>query len=198
MTYRFLPYDFQIKTLTDKRYGPNKLGPDYLIQDWGLTYDQLEPYMDKFEKTAGIPGDDKNTFSGKRSNPYPTGPMKKTPMLKQFEKAAQDLKLTPYMVPSANVSEVYKNPYGETINGCQYCGFCERFGCEYGAKSSAEITVVPTALKTGNFDLRYNSNVVEILKQGSKVTGVRYIDTVAILDYSGRIKNQHLPTIGYR
>ncbi|MEA0556301.1 GMC family oxidoreductase [Lysinibacillus irui] len=179
MTFRFLPYDFQIKTLTDKRYGPNKLGPDYLIQDWGLTYDQLEPYMDKFEKTAGISGDDKNTFSGKRSNPYPTGPMKKTPMLTQFEKAAKNLKLTPYMVPSANLSEVYKNPDGETINACQYCGFCERFGCEYGAKSSAEVTVVPTALKTGNFDLRYNSNVVEILKQGNKATGVRYIDTVS-------------------
>ena len=51
------------------------------------------------------------------------------------------------MVPSANLSEVYKNPDGETINACQYCGFCERFGCEYGAKSSAEVTVVPTALK---------------------------------------------------
>ncbi|KOY83793.1 GMC family oxidoreductase [Lysinibacillus macroides] len=179
MTYRFLPYDFQIKTLTDKRYGPNKLGPDYLLQDWALTYDQLEPYFDKFEKTAGISGDDKNSFAGKRSNPYPTPPMKKTPMLAQFETAAKNLKLTPYMVPSANVSEVYKNPDGETINACQYCGFCERFGCEYGAKSSAEITVVPTALKTGNFDLRYNSNVVEILKQGNKVIGVRYIDTVS-------------------
>ncbi|MGE7110562.1 GMC family oxidoreductase [Lysinibacillus sp. NPDC047702] len=179
MTYRFLPYDFQIKTLTDKRYGPNKLGPDYLIQDWGLTYDELEPYFDKFEKTAGISGDDKNPFSGKRSNPYPTGPMKMTPMLEQFEKATKKLKLSPYMLPSANVSEVYKNPDGETINACQYCGFCERFGCEYGAKSSAEITVVPTALKTGNFDLRYNSNVVEILKQGNKVTGVRYIDTIS-------------------
>ncbi|MFJ7733316.1 GMC family oxidoreductase [Lysinibacillus sp. NPDC097231] len=179
MTYRFLPYDFQIKTLTDKRYGPNKLGPDYLLQDWGLTYDELEPYFDKFEKTAGISGDDRNPFSGKRSNPYPTGPMKMTPMLQQFEEATKKLKLTPFMVPSANVSEAYKNPDGETINACQYCGFCERFGCEYGAKSSAEVTVVPTALKTGNFDLRYNSNVVEILKKGNKVTGVRYIDTIS-------------------
>ncbi|MCY9548014.1 GMC family oxidoreductase [Lysinibacillus xylanilyticus] len=179
MTYRFLPYDFQIKTLTDKRYGAKKLGPDYLLQDWGLTYDELEPYFDKFEKTAGISGDDKNPFSGKRSNPYPTGPMKMTPMLTQFETAAKKLKLSPYMVPSANLSEVYKNPDGETINACQYCGFCERFGCEYGAKSSAEVTVVPTALKTGNFDLRYNSNVVEILKKGNKVTGVRYIDTIS-------------------
>lgn len=179
MTYRFLPYDFQIKTLTDKRYGANKLGPEYLLQDWGLTYDELEPYFDKFEKTAGISGDDKNPFSGKRSNPYPTGPMKMTPMLTQFETAAKKLKLSPYMVPSANLSEVYKNPDGETINACQYCGFCERFGCEYGAKSSAEVTVVPTAVKTGNFDLRYNSNVVEILKKGNKVTGVRYIDTIS-------------------
>ncbi|MEB2301804.1 GMC family oxidoreductase [Lysinibacillus xylanilyticus] len=179
MTYRFLPYDFQIKTLTDKRYGSKKLGPDYLLQDWGLTYDELEPYFDKFEKTAGISGDDKNPFSGKRSNPYPTGPMKMTPMLTQFETAAKKLKLSPYMVPSANLSEVYKNPDGETINACQYCGFCERFGCEYGAKSSAEVTVVLTALKTNNFDLRYNSNVVEILKKGNKVTGVRYIDTIS-------------------
>ena len=38
-------------------------------------------------------------------------------------KNATNLKLTPYMVPSANVSEVYKNPDGETINACQYCGF---------------------------------------------------------------------------
>ncbi|QDQ00521.1 GMC family oxidoreductase [Lysinibacillus fusiformis] len=179
MSYRFLPYDFQIKTLTDERYGPNKLDPDYLLQDWALTYDQLEPYFDKFEKTAGISGEDKNPFAGKRANPFPTPPMKMTPMLEQFEKAAKNLKLSPYMVPSANVSEVYKNPDGETINACQYCGFCERFGCEYGAKSSAEITVVPTALKTGNFDLRFNSNVVEILKQGNKVTGVKYIDTIS-------------------
>ncbi len=179
MTYRFLPYDFQIKTMTDERYGANKLGPDYLIQDWALNYDQLEPYFDKFEKTTGISGDDKNPFAGKRSSAYPTPPMKMTPMLQQFEKATKNLKLSPYMVPSANISEVYKNPDGETINACQYCGFCERFGCEYGAKSSAEITVIPTALKTGNFDLRYNSNVVEILKQGNKATGVRYIDTIS-------------------
>lgn len=55
MSYRFLPYDFQIKTMTDKRYGANKLGPDYLLQDWALTYDELEPYFDKFEKRPVFP-----------------------------------------------------------------------------------------------------------------------------------------------
>lgn len=72
------------------------------------------------------------------------------------------------MMPSANLSEPYENPDGSTIAACQYCGFCERFGCEYGAKSSAEITVVPTALETGNFDIRYHSNVVEVLKKETK------------------------------
>ncbi|MFC4411777.1 GMC family oxidoreductase [Chungangia koreensis] len=177
-TWRFLPYDFQIKTMTDEKYGPNKLGKDYLIQDWGITYDELEPYFDKFEKTAGISGEDKNPFWGKRSNPYPTPPMKKSPELNRFEKATQNLGYHPFMLPSANLSEAYTNPDGEKINACQYCGFCERFGCEYGAKTSPEITVVPTAKKTGNYDIRFHSNVVEVLKQGNKVTGVRFIDTV--------------------
>ena len=53
-TYRFLPYDFQMRTLTEERYGKNKI-PDYMtIQDWGITYDELEPYYDKFEQMAGI------------------------------------------------------------------------------------------------------------------------------------------------
>lgn len=178
-TFRFLPYDFQIKTMTEKKYGKNKLNADYLIQDWGLTYDELEPYFDTFEKTAGISGDGKNKLGGKRSNPYPTPAMKKTPLLQKFEKASGKLGYNPYMMPSANLSEPYKNPDGEQINACQYCGFCERFGCEYGAKTSPEITVVPTATKTGNFEPRFHANVVEVVKKGNKVTGVKYIDTIS-------------------
>ncbi|QFF98419.1 GMC family oxidoreductase [Psychrobacillus glaciei] len=177
MTYRFLPYDFQIKTETEKKYGKNKLPPEYLIQDWGITYDELEPYFDKFEKTAGLSGDDKNPFGGKRSSGYPTPPMKRTPILKKFETSTTKLGYHPFMVPSANLSEAYVNPDGESIAQCQYCGFCERFGCEYGAKTSPEITVVPTAMKTGNYDVQFHANVTEILKSGGKVTGVKYIDT---------------------
>ncbi|MBY0123046.1 GMC family oxidoreductase [Bacillus sp. S/N-304-OC-R1] len=174
-TYRFLPYDFEIKTLTEKKYGTNKVPKDYTLQDWGLTYDDLEPYYDKFEKTAGISGE-KNPYGGKRSDEYPTPPMKMTPILERFDKATKKMGLKPYMMPAATISQTYTNPDGEQINACQYCGFCERFGCEYGAKATPEVTVVPTALKTGNYEVRFNSNVVEILKQGNKVTGVKYID----------------------
>lgn len=177
MVYRFLPYDFEIKTMTDKKYGKNKLSSDYLLQDWGVTYDQLEPYFDKYEKTIGLSGEDKNPFAGKRSSDFPTPAMKRTPLLQKFEKATKKMGYSPYMVPSANITEAYKNPDGEQINACQYCGFCERFGCEYGAKASPEITVVPTAMKTGNYDVRFHANVVEVMKQGNKVTGVKYMDT---------------------
>src|SRR5699024_12683307 len=80
-------------------------------------------------------------------------------------------------IPSASLSEAYENPDGSKINACQYCGFCERFGCEYGAKSSPEITVIPAAEKTGNCDVTFNANVVEILKEGNKTTGEKYVDT---------------------
>lgn len=176
-TFRFLPYDFQIKTMTEQKYGKNKLSSDYLLQDWGVTYDELEPYFDKFEKMAGISGENTNPFAGKRSSDYPTPPMVRTPILKKFETAATSLGYHPFMLPSANLSQVYENPDGQTINACQYCGFCERFGCEYGAKTSAEVTVIPTAMKTGNYDVTFHANVVEVLKAGNKVTGVRYIDT---------------------
>lgn len=177
-TWRFYPYDFQIKTMTDKKYGPNKLSKDYLLQDWGLTYDELEPYFYTFEETIGLSGEDKNPFL-KRKDPFPTPPMKRTPILKKFETATSNLGYSPFMLPSANLSEAYENPDGETINACQYCGFCDRFGCEYGAKSSPEITVIPTARKTGNFETRFNANVVEVIKSGNKVTGVRYMDTIS-------------------
>ncbi|WP_077624783.1 GMC family oxidoreductase [Sediminibacillus massiliensis] len=174
-TWRFLPYDLQIKTMTDEKYGKNKLGEDYTLQDWGITYEELEPYFYQFELTAGISGEG-NKNSAPRENDYPTPPMKETPITKRFKDAAEKLKLSPFHMPSANLSETYENPDGQTINQCQYCGFCERFGCEYGAKTSPNITVIPTAENTGNFELRTHANVTEVIYEGGKATGVKYID----------------------
>ncbi len=180
-TWRFLPYDFEIRSMTEEKYGEDKLMEDdgYRLQDWGITYDELEPYFDRFEKTCGLSGEE-NPLGGKRSDAYPTPPMIKTPILKKFEKASSGLGYSPIMMPSANLSEAFENPDGQKIQACQYCAFCERFGCEYGAKSSPEITVIPTARETGNFEVRTHANVVEILTDeddDSRVTGVKYVDT---------------------
>lgn len=128
-TYRFLPYDFEIATKTKEKYGKNKIPDGMDLQDWGITYDDLEPYYDTFEKMAGISGEEVSLY-GKRSNPYPTKPMLKTPVLEMFEKATKKLGYSPYMTPSANLSENYTNPDGIARGACQYCAFCERFGCD--------------------------------------------------------------------
>ncbi len=174
-TFRFLPYDFKIRSMTEERYGKDKIPPEMTIQDWGITYDQLEPFFDKFEKTTGISGEE-NPLAGKRSNPYPTPPMLHTPSMKMFADAAKNLKLNPYTVPSANLSENYTNPDGISRAACQYCGYCERFGCEYGAKADPVVTVIPVAKKTGKFEIRTHSYVRRILHKGGKATGVMYTD----------------------
>ncbi|USG65505.1 GMC family oxidoreductase [Brevibacillus ruminantium] len=174
-TFRFLPYDFQIRSKTIERYGEKKIPDNMTIQDWGITYDEMEPYYDRFEKLTGISGEE-NPLGGKRSSPYPTPPMKQTPAMKMFADAATKLKLHPYMMPSANLSQQYTNEDGVSRAACQYCGYCERFGCEYGAKADPVVTVIPVAKKSGKFEIRTHSHVRRILHTGNKATGVLYTD----------------------
>lgn len=182
MNFRFFPYDFKIKTMTKERYG-SKLSGDYPIQDWGLSYEQLEPYYTKFENIIGVSGESVSPFDGKRSSPYPLPPLVKTSVMEIFENGAKKSGCHPYVLPAGIASQAYTNPDGAELNPCEYCGHCERFGCEYNAKASPINTVIPVAQKTGNFELRCNANVVEVLKKGKMVTGVRYINTLTLEEF---------------
>ena len=55
-TWRFLPSDFVLKTHLTERYGASFLPPDMTIQDWGVTYQDLEPHYDQFEYLCGTSG----------------------------------------------------------------------------------------------------------------------------------------------
>jgi choline dehydrogenase-like flavoprotein len=55
-TWRFLPDDFRIRSHTIERYGEGIMPEGNHIQDWPVSYDELEPYYDKFEYLAGISG----------------------------------------------------------------------------------------------------------------------------------------------
>ena len=173
--YRYFPYDFEIRSKTIERYGEGKIPADMTIQDWGLTYDEIEPYYTKYELMGGISGEP-DPLGGPRSADYPTPPLKMAPAMKMFKEAADELGYHPYIVPTGNVSEPYTNPDGEQLNACQYCSFCGNYGCEYGAKTDPIVTVIPTAQKTGKFELRPRTLVTRILKEGNTLTGVRYID----------------------
>ncbi|MUV38224.1 Gluconate 2-dehydrogenase (acceptor) [Lentibacillus sp. JNUCC-1] len=173
--FRYLPYDFEIYSKTVERYGKNKIPKGMTLQDWGVTYDDMEKYYDKYEKMAGISGEE-NPIGPYRSDKFPNPPMKDTPSIKLFKQAAKELGYHPYQIPSANVTQQYENPDGETINACVYCAFCETYGCDFGAKADPIITVLATAKKTGNYELRNDAYATKVIHDGEKATGVLYMD----------------------
>src|SRR5699024_1231594 len=74
-TYRWLPYDFEIRSKTIERYGEDKIPDGMTIQDWGITYDEMEAYYDRWEKAAGTSGEE-DPLGPPRSNDYPNPPLK--------------------------------------------------------------------------------------------------------------------------
>ncbi|MFS0575003.1 GMC family oxidoreductase [Sporosarcina sp. 179-K 3D1 HS] len=181
-TYRWKPYDFEIYTQTVDRYGKEKIPEGMTIQDWGITYAEMDKYYDRWEKTAGISGEP-DPLGPERSDDYPNPPMKESPAIRLFKDAAKKLGYHPYQVPSGNLSQGYTNPDGEVMSGCVYCAYCTQYGCDFGAKSDPLVTVIPTAVKTGNCEIRTNSNVRRVLYKGGKATGVLYVDTITGQEY---------------
>ncbi len=74
------------------------------MQDWGVTYAELEPYYDKFDKLCGTSGkagnlrgqiqSGGNPFEGARADEYPTPPMAQTYGPTLFGKAAAEIGLS--------------------------------------------------------------------------------------------------------
>ncbi len=182
VTHRATAFDFEARSITIEKYGEDKIPKDMFLQDWGITYDELEEYYDKFEKMAGTSGEE-DPVGVPRSSPYPTPPMKETPPITLFKEAAKNLGYHPFQIPSGNISEQYENPDGQTINACQYCSFCMMYGCDFGAKSDPIVTVIPTAKETGNYELRTNSFARRVLHKDGKATGILYVDMRTGMEY---------------
>jgi gluconate 2-dehydrogenase alpha chain len=188
MTFRFLPSDFVARSHNMERYGAAALPNGMTIQDYGVTYDELEPHYDKFEYLCGIGGkagnlkgkiqDGGNPFEGARSREYPNPPMDMTYAPTLFAAAARELGYKPFPGPSANMSRPYTNPLGVTLGPCTYCGFCEKYGCGNYSKASAQTTVLPVLMRNPNFELRTESEVIRINfdKTAKRATSVTYID----------------------
>jgi gluconate 2-dehydrogenase alpha chain len=188
-TWRFLPSDFELKTHLTQRYGAKLLPEDMTIQDWGVTYDDLEPYYDRFEYlcgTSGKAGNLKgervaggNPFEGARARDYPTPAQKQPYGPALFAKAAAELGYSPFPQPSGNLSEAYTNPLGVKLGPCTYCGYCEWFGCGNYSKASPQTTILPALIRRTNFEARTQCEVVQINldKAGTRAVSVTYVDS---------------------
>lgn len=187
-TWRFLPTDFVLRTHVEQRYGKPFIPDGMTIQDWGVTYEELEPYYDKFEYLCGISGaagniggriqPDGNPFEGARARGYPLPPLKRSYATVLFDKAAKEVGFKPFPCPAANTSRPYKNPLGVQMGMCTYCGFCEWFGCGNYSKASPQTTILPVLLRNKNFSYRAHCDVTRVNLDSSRkrATGVTYVD----------------------
>ena len=185
--WRFYPTDFEYRTHHIERYGLDKLPAGNRIQDWGITWDEIEPYYDRWEYDAGVSGtagnimgeqiEGGNIFEGPRARDYPLPSLQKSIVAGKFTEATKGLGYHPFPQPSGILSEAYPDLAGNMRGACLYCGFCTRYGCEVAAKSNSLVVHMPAALATGLYEIRPNSYVYQIETDSTgKATGVSYID----------------------
>jgi choline dehydrogenase-like flavoprotein len=166
MAWRFMQEDFKLRTI----YGPVE---GSTLDDWPITYEDIEPCYEKAEWEIGVSGDDsQNPFAPPRRKPQPMPPFSHNKEAKLLYDAAKRLGYHPFPIPMLRNSV----PYGGRP-ACIRMRTCCGFACPVNAKCGTHNTVIPVALESGNCELRIHSVVSEILvNDQGKVTGVNYFD----------------------
>jgi len=166
MAWRFMPEDFKLKTT----YGPVE---GSTLEDWPISYDDLEPFYEKAEWEIGVAGDDsQNPFSPPRRKPQPMPPFENNMKGEVLARACRRLGLHPFPIPMLRNSVPY--------NGRPACirnRTCVGYQCPVNGKNGTHNTVIPIAMKTGNCEVRTHCMVAEITTgRAGRVTGVKYFD----------------------
>jgi choline dehydrogenase-like flavoprotein len=166
MAWRYLEKDFRMRTTYGTVAGST-------LDDWPITFQDLEPYYCKAEWEIGVSGDDTNNiFAGPRSKPLPMPPPFPSREHLILKAAAERLKLHPFDLPMLRNTVPYNGR-----GACMRCRWCVGFACEVDAKCGTHNTVIPRALATGNCTLRTECVVKEVLtNEKGGVTGVTYFD----------------------
>ena len=164
--WRFHEIDFVERS----RKGPV---PGAGLEDWPISYADLEPYYTKSEWELGVSGlAGASPFDPPRSKPYPLPPLPIKSSGVLVERGAKKLGWHAFPAPLAILSQNYRGRHG-----CMHCGFCEAFGCEWGAKSSTLVTMIPIAEQSGRCEVRAQSYVSQIETNAlGRATGVVYFD----------------------
>ncbi|GAB4253474.1 MAG: GMC family oxidoreductase [Acidobacteriota bacterium] len=166
MAWRFHPQDFRMRST----YG---CPADSTLEDWPVSYDDLEPYYEKAEWEIGVAGDHtQDPFAPPRRRPYPMPPFPYNRDGEVVAGAARRLGLHPFPIPMLRNSIPYNGR-----PACIHCRYCVGYACEVNAKNGTHNTVIPKALDTGLCELRTHCMTAEILTDDQgKAKGVRYFD----------------------
>lgn len=139
--WRFRPVDFEER---------GRLGPiaGTGLEDWPISYDDLEPYYTQVDWEIGVSGAP-GPNDPPRSRPYPMPPLPVKSSGVLFDRGARALGWTSQPAPMA----INSRPHGGRLP-CAHCGYCFAYGCEFGAKSSTLETMIPRAEATGRCEIR--------------------------------------------
>jgi gluconate 2-dehydrogenase alpha chain len=186
--WRASPDDLRLRSRIEERYGKSFMPKDMTIQDYPVSFEELEPHFDHFEKVCGVSGKagvlrgtkqpGGNPFEGSRSDEFPTPTLPAIYAAELFARSASELGHQAFPVPAANSSIAYTNPYGVRLGPCNLCGFCDRFGCFLYSKASPQTTILPILSDRTTLEVRTKSYVTKVLTDdtGKRATGVLYID----------------------
>ena len=180
-SWRLKPWDFLARTETVKRYGAAAIPKGSTLEDWPVTYDELEPYYDTIEYEVGVSGKAGNiqgkldplgnVFEGPRRREYPMPALRSTGFVDHMYDVAKKLSWHPFHPPAAINSQSYKGR-----PGCAYHGYCSGGGCHISAKNSTAVTTIPAAVKTKNLTVFDRAHVTRIVSDSNgRVSGVNYI-----------------------
>ena len=166
MAWRFMEKDFRMRSTYGAVEGST-------LDDWPISYDDLEPYYEKAEWEMGVSGDDTgNIFKAPRKKPLPMPPFPPNREHQVLHPAAKRLGLHPFDIPMLRNTVPY-NGRGP----CMRCRWCVGFACEVDARTGTHNTVIPKALATGNCELRTECMVREVLvDESGRARGVVYFD----------------------
>ena len=153
---RMHPSDFRVRTL------------DGVADDWPIDYKTLEPFFAENDRNIGVSG-----LAGDPAYPYHEPPLPPVPLGLSGETMGRGFnKLGWHWWPSDTA--IITEPY-EGREQCVNLGPCNA-GCAKGAKSSADITYWPIALRQG-VALKTDCRVREItVDEHDMATGAIYFD----------------------
>lgn len=164
MAWRYFERDFKMKST----YGAPA---NSTLEDWPITYQDLEPFYTKAEWEIGVSGKaGANSLEPPRSKPYPMPALPYNREASLLARAASRLNWHPFPIPMAINSVPYQGR-----PACIACPHCVGFACEVEAKNSTAVTVIPRAVATKLCDLRTGAIAKRIVvNEQGKATAVEY------------------------
>lgn len=162
--WRYLEKDFRMRSTYGAVAGST-------LEDWPISYADLEPYYEKAEWEMGVSGDDSgNIFRAPRRKPLPMPPPPPSKEHQVLLPAAKRLGLHPFDIPMLRNTVPYNGR-----RSCMRCRWCVGFACELSARTGTHNTVIPAALATGNCELRTECMTREVLLDDrGRARGVTY------------------------